>query len=171
MSFDKTIRDARRAKNISQRAAADALHISQSTLSRYEKGNGTPDDDLKQAMISYYGITDSAIAEEPEEKQMIKEQTDCQNSNPYTDAIFTLIEKYKHQLWIVTVLILIFLSLVPTGMNPVFDILATYIAIKQKFHPIIIVMITGWTLFITLGILEIYGIHIFPTRVSVTPLD
>lgn len=171
MSFDKTIRDARRAKNISQRAAADALHISQATLSRYENGDIIPDEDFKKVMLTYYGITDSEITKEPEEKQMMEEQTDCQNSNPYTDAIFTLIEKYKHQLWSVTVLILIFLSLIPTGMNPVFAILATIIAIKQKFHPIIIIVITGWTLFITLGILEINGIHIIPTRVSVTPLD
>lgn len=170
MSFDKTIRNARRAKNISQRAAADALHISQATLSRYENGDIIPDEDFKRVMLTYYGITDSEITEEPEENQMMEEQTDCQNSNPYTDAIFTLIKKYKHQLWTVTVLALIFLSLFPTGMNPVFAILATYISVKQKFHPVIIILITGWTMFISFGFLNLIFGFISP-RLSITPLN
>lgn len=166
MSFGKTIRNARRSKNISQRVAADALHVSQATLSRYEKGKCVPDEKLKQTMLTYYGITEETEEIQPEEKQ-----TDSTISNPYAEAAIELIEKYKQPLWVATALLLIFLSLVPTGMNPVFAILATFIAIKQKFHPIIIFLITGWTLFITLGILETYGIHIIPTRVSITPID
>lgn len=165
MSFDKTIRDARRSKNISQRAAADALHISQATLSRYEKGKCVPDEKLKQTMLTYYGIT-----EETKDIQSEEKQTGSTISNPYADAAIELIEKYKHPLWIATTLILIFLSLFPTGMNPVFAILATYISIKQKFHPIIIFLITGWMLFITLGFLDLY-FGFLPKRLSVTPLD
>ena len=165
MSFGNTIRNARRSKNISQRVAADALNVSQATLSRYEKGKCVPDEKLKQTMLTYYGIT-----EETEDIQSEEKQTDSTISNSYAEVAIELIEKYKHPLWIATALILIFLSLVPTGMNPVFAILATYIAIKQKFHPIIIFLITGWMAFISFGFLNLY-FGFIPTRLSVTPLD
>ena len=165
MSFGNTIRNARRSKNISQRVAADALNVSQATLSRYEKGKCVPDEKLKQTMLTYYGIT-----EETEDIQSEEKQTDSTIYNSYAEVAIELIEKYKHPLWIATALILIFLSLVPTGMNPVFAILATYIAIKQKFHPIIIFLITGWMAFISFGFLNLY-FGFIPTRLSVTPLD
>ena len=56
-TFPETLSVLRRERNISQRTAAAALHISQALLSHYENGAREPGLDFVRRACDYYGVT------------------------------------------------------------------------------------------------------------------
>ena len=56
-TFPETLSVLRRERNISQRTAAAALHISQALLSHYENGAREPGLDFVCRACDYYGVT------------------------------------------------------------------------------------------------------------------
>ena len=56
-TFPETLSALRRERNISQRTAAAALHISQALLSHYENGAREPGLDFVRRACDYYGVT------------------------------------------------------------------------------------------------------------------
>ena len=47
----------RKQKNLTQRELADALHISQTSVSKYERGESEPDLDMIIQMADFFGVT------------------------------------------------------------------------------------------------------------------
>ena len=56
-TFPETLSVLRRERNISQRTAAAALHISQALLSHYENGTREPGLGFVCRVCDYYGVT------------------------------------------------------------------------------------------------------------------
>ncbi len=47
----------RKQKKLTQRALADALHISQTSVSKYERGESEPDIEMLIKMSDFFGVT------------------------------------------------------------------------------------------------------------------
>ena len=56
-TFPETLSVLRHERNISQRTAAAALHISQALLSHYENGTREPGLDFVRRACDYYGVS------------------------------------------------------------------------------------------------------------------
>ena len=56
-TFSRTMSDLRKARGLSQRAAAADLHISQALLSHYENGAREPGLDFVCRACRYYGVS------------------------------------------------------------------------------------------------------------------
>jgi transcriptional regulator with XRE-family HTH domain len=56
-TFPETLSVLRHERNISQRTAAAALHISQALLSHYENGAREPGLDFVRRACDYYGVS------------------------------------------------------------------------------------------------------------------
>ncbi|MBE6882380.1 MAG: helix-turn-helix transcriptional regulator [Oscillospiraceae bacterium] len=51
------LKKLRKQKKLTQRELADALHISQTSVSKYERGESEPDIAMLIEMSDYFGIT------------------------------------------------------------------------------------------------------------------
>ncbi len=47
----------RKQKNLTQRDIAEALHISQTSVSKYERGESEPDIEMLLRMSDFFGVT------------------------------------------------------------------------------------------------------------------
>lgn len=54
--FGARMRNERIRRGLTQQTVADAVHISQSTLSRIEHGDTSPDPELRTALLEYFGL-------------------------------------------------------------------------------------------------------------------
>ncbi len=51
------LKKLRKEHNLTQREVADALHISQTSVSKYERGESEPDIDMLIKMSDYFNVT------------------------------------------------------------------------------------------------------------------
>ena len=51
------LKTLRKQKRLTQRELADALHISQTSVSKYERGESEPDLEMVVLMADYFGVT------------------------------------------------------------------------------------------------------------------
>ncbi len=51
------LKKLRKEKKLTQREVADALHISQTSVSKYERGESEPDIEMLIRMSDYFGVT------------------------------------------------------------------------------------------------------------------
>lgn len=51
------LKTLRKQKRLTQRELADALHISQTFVSKYERGESEPDLEMVVLMADYFGVT------------------------------------------------------------------------------------------------------------------
>lgn len=51
------LKTLRKQKRLTQRELADALHISQTSVSKYEKGESEPDLEMVVLMADFFGVT------------------------------------------------------------------------------------------------------------------
>ena len=57
------LKELRKQKNLTQQEAADALFVSQKTISRWETGEGIPDISIIQDVAKFYDVTVDEILE------------------------------------------------------------------------------------------------------------
>ena len=51
------LKTVRKQKRLTQRELADALHISQTSVSKYERGESEPDLEMVVLMADFFGVT------------------------------------------------------------------------------------------------------------------
>ena len=92
MSFNETLRRARKAKGLTQDDVSKALGIKNTTISNWETGVSRPDVDTLVLLCRYYGITPNDVLEYDYEPETIAAHHD---SNEWTEEEFAEIEEFK----------------------------------------------------------------------------
>lgn len=127
MTFGETIQAAREKQGLSQKAASDLLHISQSTLSRLENNKQLPDESIIKACVELYNIS-------PEElRNSLNDQMDEH------DKLLLLRDARYHDLIAKMIYVLIIgLAIYAREVGVLLLGYAIYYAYKLKYHYIVI---------------------------------
>lgn len=72
MEFKDKLKNLRKEKGLSQQALADAIFVSRSAVAKWENGLGLPSAESRQALLDYFGVTESYFATEEPETVIVK---------------------------------------------------------------------------------------------------
>ena len=85
--------ELRQAKKLSQREVANALNISQSTLSQYERGGRGIDGDMLKKLCAFYGASADDILGLPSSQQNVSKLSD--DAKEFLSIFSRLNDKHK----------------------------------------------------------------------------
>ena len=88
--------ELRQSKKLSQREVANALNISQSTLSQYERGGRGIDGDMLKKLCAFYGASADDILGLPSSQQNVSKLSD--DAKEFLSIFSRLNDKYKIRL-------------------------------------------------------------------------
>lgn len=131
---------------LTQDQVANKAYISRSTLSRIENGTAEPSQEIKMKLLEIYGVNDDSI-----------------NETSYVDKT-TLKDKFESSNTIKILYAIIVLSSIVTVPYGVFPAaVALYMAIKNKYSKVIIILNALWLLFLIYDfMLIVFRIYLIP---------
>lgn len=97
------LRELRKEKNLAQKKVADAVGISQQTLSRYEKNISIVPVDALIRLARYYNVTTDYLLEVSQIKNERKSLSDKKKKQEFFSVYKTLSRKNKELLWAIAI--------------------------------------------------------------------
>lgn len=165
--FTDRIKNERLNKQITQKEAAEYLHMSESTLSRYESGRITPNAEIIKQFSEYYEIPMHELMDEKELTVKTDPPAETMQEN-IIDAFFE--SKHGQQIFYMIIMAISVLT-IRTGFGIGFAIYGLYYAWKHKFSKMIILLTCIYVFWLLANIIFFYtGIQLLPYKIWVTDL-
>lgn len=166
-NFGDRIKEERINRQITQKEAAEHLHMSESTLSRYENGKREVSMEVVKEFSDYYEIPIHELIDEKESVGKTDSPAEIKQQN-IVDAFF----ESKHGQIIFYMIIMVLSVLTSTsGFGMLFALYGLYYAQKNKFSKFIIVLtIVYIAWYIEKFILFYYGIELLPSNTGYTDM-
>lgn len=136
--FGNRMKEERIRRGLSQQAVADAMHISQSTLSRIENGITVPDLQLQASFLEYFGLTGSSPDPEPVS---------------FCTGRICISGKEAEFFFYSGLLIL---SVLMKEFGPLFAFGAAIYAYRHRYPGLVTALNLVWTVLLSAAVLEIY---------------
>lgn len=156
MNFAVLLKQTREEKGLSQEAAADALHVSQATYSRFERGVAEPGEEMLKNIAKFCGLSAEEI-KNVQNDSVLEHETKKKNNNQIKRKETPVPAKVGQ---------IVFLILIGVSFYfPICAWLAICWAYTNHFRKRVIVGTAVFALILTLFYLnQIY--FIFPVRTS-----
>lgn len=156
MSFAELLKQTREKKGLSQEAAADALHVSQPTYSRFERGVAEPGEEMLKNIEKFCGLSAEEI-KNVQNDSVLEHETQKINKNQIERKETPVPDKVGQ---------IVFLILIGVSIYfPICAWLAIYWAYTNHFRKWVIVCTAVFAFVLTFFYLnQIYCI--FPARTS-----